>query len=109
MDLNNKNNLLMKLFWLRVVKFDDIEVVLNKKVNSGFISALDIYISYLYMAYRRYFIAPQCILSGVIWVKDWGLIEFDKGRFLQTKKSLPEVKQAISELNALIEIQSKQH
>ena len=70
MDLNNKNNLLMKLFWLRVVKFDDIEVVLNKKVNSGFISALDIYISYLYMAYRRYFIAPQCILSGVIWVKD---------------------------------------
>tara|TARA_R110000850_G_scaffold165772_6_gene290808 strand:- start:865 stop:1173 length:309 start_codon:yes stop_codon:yes gene_type:complete len=51
----------------------------------------------------------RIFLSGVIWVKDLGLIEFDKGRFLQTKKSLPEVKQAISELNALIEIQSKQH
>ncbi|MFT6123968.1 MAG: hypothetical protein ACJAW2_000238 [Shewanella sp.] len=51
----------------------------------------------------------RIFLSGVIWVKDLGLLEFDKGRFLQTKKSLPKVKQAISELNALIEIQSKQY
>ncbi|MGX9462216.1 DUF1107 domain-containing protein [Shewanella sp. A14] len=51
----------------------------------------------------------RIFLSGVIWVKDLGLLEFDNGRFLQTKKSLPQVKQAISELNALIEAQSRQH
>ena len=51
----------------------------------------------------------RIFLSGVIWVKDLGLLEFDKGRFLQTKKSLPHVKQAISELNALIEAQSQQY
>ncbi|MFT6978344.1 MAG: hypothetical protein ACJASB_001265 [Shewanella psychromarinicola] len=51
----------------------------------------------------------RIFLSGVIWVKDLGLLEFDKGRFLHTKKNLPKVKQAIRELNALIEIQSQQH
>lgn len=48
----------------------------------------------------------RIFLSGVIWVKDLGLLKFEKGRFLQTKKSLPKVRQAISELNALIEAQS---
>ncbi len=48
----------------------------------------------------------RIFLSGVVWVKDIGLLEFDKGRFRQTKKSLPKVRQAISELNALIEAQS---
>ncbi|MCT8988629.1 DUF1107 domain-containing protein [Shewanella phaeophyticola] len=48
----------------------------------------------------------RIFLSGAIWVKDLGLLEFDKGRFLHNQKSLPKVKQAVSELNALIEAQS---
>ena len=50
----------------------------------------------------------RIFLSGVIWVKDLGRIEFDKGRFLLPRKSLPNVKQAILELNELIEIQNSE-
>ncbi|MGL5048062.1 MAG: DUF1107 domain-containing protein [Shewanella sp.] len=50
-----------------------------------------------------------CIfLTGVIWVKDLGRLEFEKGRFLLPRKSLPKVKQAILELNELIEAQHHQ-
>jgi len=49
----------------------------------------------------------RIFLCGVVWVKDLGRLEFDRGRFLLPKKSLPKVKQAILELNALIE--SQQH
>ena len=49
----------------------------------------------------------RVFLCGVVWVKDLGRLEFDRGRFLLPKKSLPKVKQAILELNALIE--SQQH
>lgn len=48
------------------------------------------------------------IFSGVIWVKDLGRLEIENGRFLLPKKSLPRVKQAICELNALIESQHQQ-
>jgi hypothetical protein len=48
----------------------------------------------------------RIFLTGVIWVKDLGRIEFDKGRFLLPRKSLPKVKQAILELNGLIETQN---
>ncbi len=50
----------------------------------------------------------RIFLSGVIWVKDLGRLEFDKGRFLLPRKSLPEVKQAVIELNDLIEAQSSE-
>lgn len=47
----------------------------------------------------------RIFLSGVIWVKDLGRLEFDKGRFLLPRKSLPKVKLAVIELNELIETQ----
>ena len=50
----------------------------------------------------------RIFLSGVIWVKDLGRLEFDKGRFLLPRKSLPEVKLAVIELNELIEAQSSE-
>lgn len=50
----------------------------------------------------------RIFLSGAIWVKDLGRLEFDKGRFLLPRKSLPKVKQAILELNQLIETQSSE-
>lgn len=50
----------------------------------------------------------RIFLTGVVWVKDLGQLEFNKGRFLVPKKSLPRVKQAIIELNALIEAQQQQ-
>ncbi|QFU24720.1 DUF1107 domain-containing protein [Shewanella eurypsychrophilus] len=50
----------------------------------------------------------RIFLSGVIWVKDLGRLEFEKGRFLLPRKSMPKVKQAIIELNALIESQSSE-
>jgi hypothetical protein len=49
----------------------------------------------------------RIFFTGVVWVQDLGRLEFEKGRFLLPKKSLPKVKQAVSELNALIE--SQQH
>lgn len=48
----------------------------------------------------------RIFLTGVIWVKDLGRLEFEKGRFLLPRKSLPKVKQAILELNQLIETQT---
>ena len=50
----------------------------------------------------------RIFLSGVIWVKDLGRLEFEKGKFLLPRKSMPKVKQAIIELNALIESQSSE-
>lgn len=50
----------------------------------------------------------RIFFSGVIWVKDLGRLEFSYGRFLLPKKSLPQVRQAILELNALIESQHDQ-
>ncbi|BAJ03931.1 DUF1107 domain-containing protein [Shewanella violacea] len=50
----------------------------------------------------------RIFLSGVIWVKDLGRLEFEKGRFLLPRKSLPQVKQAIIELNELIEAQTSE-
>ena len=50
----------------------------------------------------------RIFLSGVIWVKDLGRLEFDKGRFLLPRKSLPQVKHAIIELNELIEAQTSE-
>ncbi|MGI2260613.1 DUF1107 domain-containing protein [Shewanella sp. GXUN23E] len=44
----------------------------------------------------------RIVLNGVIWVKDLGRLEFEKGRFLLPRKSDPEVKQAVSELNQMI-------
>ena len=44
----------------------------------------------------------RIVLNGVIWVKDLGRLEFEKGRFLLPRKSEPEVKQAVSELNQMI-------
>ena len=59
--------------------------------------------------------APKLIVKharvffcGVVWVKDLGRLEFNRGRFLLPKKSLPKVKQAVLELNALIESQHHQ-
>lgn len=50
----------------------------------------------------------RIFFKGVIWVKDLGHLEFNKGRFVMPQKSLPHVKQAISELNKLIESQTPQ-
>ncbi|GIU20062.1 MULTISPECIES: DUF1107 domain-containing protein [unclassified Shewanella] len=50
----------------------------------------------------------RIFLTGVIWVKDLGRLEFDKGRFLLPRKSLPKIKQAILELNELIEAQNNE-
>ncbi|ABV85640.1 DUF1107 domain-containing protein [Shewanella pealeana] len=50
----------------------------------------------------------RIFLTGVIWVKDLGRLEFDKGRFLLPRKSLPKIKQAILELNGLIEAQNNE-
>ncbi|GIU49085.1 MULTISPECIES: DUF1107 family protein [Shewanella] len=47
----------------------------------------------------------RIFVTGVIWVKDLGCIEFNRGRFVMPKKSLPKVKQAVSELNELLAAQ----
>jgi hypothetical protein len=47
----------------------------------------------------------RIFVSGVIWVKDLGRLEFDNGRFLLPGQCLPQVKQAITELNQLIQNQ----
>ncbi|MBR9728174.1 DUF1107 domain-containing protein [Shewanella intestini] len=47
----------------------------------------------------------RIFLTGVIWIKDIGQLEFTNGRFLMPKKSLPKVRKAIAELNTLIESQ----
>ncbi|QBF83478.1 DUF1107 domain-containing protein [Shewanella maritima] len=47
----------------------------------------------------------RIFLTGVIWVKDLGQLEFSNGRFLMPKRSLPQVRKAISELNSLLESQ----
>ncbi|MCF1428697.1 MAG: DUF1107 domain-containing protein [Shewanella sp.] len=44
----------------------------------------------------------RIVLNGVIWVKDLGRLEFEKGRFLLPRKSDPKVKQVVSELNQII-------
>ena len=44
----------------------------------------------------------RIVLNGVIWVKDLGRLEFEKGRFLLPRKSDPAVKQVVSELNQII-------
>ncbi|WP_394205746.1 DUF1107 domain-containing protein [Shewanella waksmanii] len=50
----------------------------------------------------------RIFLSGVIWVKDLGRLEFEKGKFLLPRKTMPEVKKAIIELNSLIEAQNSE-
>jgi len=50
----------------------------------------------------------RIFLTGVIWVKDLGRLEFDKGRFLLPRQDLPKVKQATLELNKLIELQNRE-
>ncbi|MGL4475829.1 MAG: DUF1107 domain-containing protein [Shewanella sp.] len=49
----------------------------------------------------------RIFLNGAIWVKDLGRLEFEKGRFMLPKKSQPKIKQAVVELNALIEAQNQ--
>nr|WP_283104270.1 DUF1107 domain-containing protein [Shewanella gelidimarina] len=66
----------------------------------GLVRVFPVYAPKLIVKHARIF------LTGVIWVKDLGRIEFDKGRFLLPRKSLPKVKQAILELNGLIETQN---
>ncbi len=50
----------------------------------------------------------RIFLTGVIWVKDLGRLEFEKGKFLLPRKSLPEIKQVVLELNELIEAQTNE-
>lgn len=49
----------------------------------------------------------RIFLNGVVWVKDLGRLEFQNGKFLLPKDTLPKTKQTIHELNALIELQSQ--
>jgi len=48
----------------------------------------------------------RIFLSGVIWVKDLGRLEFEKGRFLLPRRTQPNVRLVILELNELIKAQS---
>lgn len=50
----------------------------------------------------------RIFLNGVIWVKDLGRVEFQHGRFLIPKETIPKNKATLNELNSLIEIQSQQ-
>ncbi|WP_417763385.1 DUF1107 domain-containing protein [Shewanella sp.] len=51
----------------------------------------------------------RIFMQGVIWVKDLGRLEFERGRFLLPKNAgLPKVKQAVIELNQLLDSQTKQ-
>ncbi|MCE9680257.1 DUF1107 domain-containing protein [Shewanella sp. AS1] len=47
----------------------------------------------------------RIFVSGAIWVKELGRLEFNNGRFLLPKQPQPEVKQAVIELNQLIQTQ----
>lgn len=70
--------------------------------QGGNVRVFPVYAPKLIVKHARIF------LSGVIWVKDLGRLEFEKGRFLLPRKSVPKVKQAIIELNELIEAQSSE-
>ncbi len=72
------------------------------KAQGGNVRVFPVYAPKLIVKHARIF------LSGVIWVKDLGRLEFEKGRFLLPRKSIPKVKQAIIELNELIEAQSSE-
>ncbi|GGI80585.1 DUF1107 domain-containing protein [Shewanella gelidii] len=48
----------------------------------------------------------RIFLTGVIWVKDLGKLEFEKGRFLLPRKSQPKIKQVVQELNELLAAQN---
>lgn len=71
-------------------------------MSGGLVRVFPVYAPKLIVKHARIF------LTGVIWVKDLGRLEFDKGRFLLPRKSLPKVKQAILELNELIESQNNE-
>ena len=46
----------------------------------------------------------RIFLCGVVWVKDLGRLEFDRGRFLLPKKSLPKVTTSSSSLAWVMQI-----
>ncbi|GGZ15439.1 MULTISPECIES: DUF1107 domain-containing protein [Shewanella] len=48
----------------------------------------------------------RIFLKGAVWVKDLGRLEFERGRFLLPGKGLPKVKQAVIELNQLLDQQT---
>ena len=50
----------------------------------------------------------RIFFTGVVWVKDLGRLEFEKGKFLLPKKSPPEIREAVLELNQLIEQQTQE-
>ncbi|MCE9686009.1 DUF1107 domain-containing protein [Shewanella sp. AS16] len=50
----------------------------------------------------------RIFLKGAIWVADLGRLEFDNGKFVLPRSSLPKVKQAILELNGLLTTQTHQ-
>lgn len=77
----------------------------NNKIVSllgGHVRVFPVYAPKLIVKHARIF------LTGVIWVKDLGRLEFEKGRFLLPRKSLPEIKQVVLELNELIEAQTSE-
>ncbi|MGB0894179.1 MAG: DUF1107 family protein [Parashewanella sp.] len=43
----------------------------------------------------------RIFVEGAIWVKDLGVIHFKRGQLISTKDSLPEVKNAVIEMNLL--------
>ncbi|BDM66004.1 hypothetical protein NFHSH190041_34560 [Shewanella sp. NFH-SH190041] len=49
----------------------------------------------------------RIFFTGVVWVKNLGRLEFEKGKFLLPKKSLPQIREAVLELNQLIEQQTQ--
>lgn len=71
----------------------------RKKVFGGHMRIFPVYAPKLIVKHARIFV------SGVVWVKDLGRLEFEKGRFLLPRQSLPKVKQAVVELNQMIELQ----
>lgn len=49
----------------------------------------------------------RIFFTGVVWVKNLGRLEFEKGKFLLPRKSLPQIREAVLELNQLIEQQTQ--
>lgn len=50
----------------------------------------------------------RIFLTGAIWVKDLGRLEFSHGRFLSPKRAMPKMRAAINELNEILAAQQEE-
>ena len=72
------------------------------EIQGGYVRVFPVYAPKLIVKHARIF------FNGVVWIKGLGRIEFQQGKFLLPKETLPKTKKMILELNSLIKLQNQQ-